>query len=283
MQNSRTSLMKTHRSLLETIISVAGICGVLFAPMAAYPQFVLNPVLGMSSGHAGSVAWGDYDNDGQLDFVLTGAFERSRTTSLWRNTGSGFSNVTAIVAPGLPGFDHTSVAWGDYDNDGRLDLFLTGQTNELGAGASQLWRNTGAGFTNVPIPGLLGVIAGSVAWSDYDGDGRLDFLMTGLTNGFGGGLISQLWRNTGSGFTNVPVPGLPGVWLGSLAWGDYNNDGRPDFLLSGITKSAGTDSMCQLWRNTGNGFTNLPLPGVRGVSFSSIGWADFNNDGLLDF
>jgi hypothetical protein len=185
----------------------------------------------------------------------------------------------------LPNLDHSSVAWGDYDNDGRLDLLITGLTNRLGdgAGTSQLWRNTGDGFTNVPIPGLPGVMEGSVAWSDYDGDGKLDFLIAGRTDGINGELISQLWRNTGSGFTNVPIPGLPGVWLGSLAWGDFDNDGWPDFLISGFTNSATADSMCQLWRNTGTGFTNVPLPGVRGVSYSSMAWADFNNDGLLDF
>src|SRR5262245_51980648 len=275
--------MNTHRSFLENLLPVAGICGLLFAPMTAYPQFVVEPVPELPGVHSGSLAWGDYDNDGRLDFVLTGSFELSFNISLWRNTDSGFSNVTAIVAPGLPGLDHSSVAWGDYDNDGRLDLLITGQTNWLGDGTSQLWRNTGTGFTNVPIPGLPGFLAGSVAWSDYDGDGKLDFLIAGRTGGIAGELISQLWRNTGNGFTNVPVLGLPGVWLGSLAWGDCDNDGRPDFVISGFTNSATADSMCQLWRNTGNGFTNVPLPGVRGVSYSSIGWADFNNDGLLDF
>src|SRR5262245_1446379 len=108
--------MKTHRSFLETVFPVAGICGLLFAPMAAHPQFVLNPVPGLRGVHSGSAAWGDYDNDGRLDFVLTGSFDLSGNTSLWRNTASGFSNVTAIVAPGLPDLSHSSVAWGDYDN-----------------------------------------------------------------------------------------------------------------------------------------------------------------------
>src|SRR5436190_21636654 len=65
---------------------------------------------------------GDYDNDGRLDLLLAGG---GAGTQLWRNTGSGFSNVTASVAPGLPGAAYGS-AWGDYDNDGRLDFLLTG-------------------------------------------------------------------------------------------------------------------------------------------------------------
>ena len=267
--------IKTIRAFLQQTLTIAGLT---FAASSAHAQFVLNPVPDLPGVYSSSAAWGDYDNDGRLDFVLTGAL----TTSLWHNTVNGFSNVTASVAPGLPNLNASSVAWGDYDNDGRLDLLITGLTNDNDR-VSQLWRNTGTGFTNVPIPGLPELARGLVAWSDFDGDGKLDFLITGITIEPENVLISQLWRNTGSGFTNVPIPGLPGFWLGSLAWGDFDNDGRPDFLISGITNSATGDSTCQLWRNTGSGFTNVPLPGVRGVSDSSIGWADFNNDGLLDF
>jgi hypothetical protein len=141
------------------------------------------------------VAWGDYDNDGRLDFLFTGYVGYGTgggpyVSQLWRNTGSGFSNVTASVAPGLPagGF----AAWGDYDNDGRLDFLLTGVSK-----ISQVWRNTGAGFSNVTAsvaPGLPGLFSSSVAWGDFDNDGRLDFLLTGA---------GQLWRN------NMPVSNAP--------------------------------------------------------------------------
>src|SRR6185503_12257451 len=132
-----------------------------------------------------SVAWGDYDNDGRLDFLLTG----SGISQVWRNTGGGFSNVTASVASGLAGVVGGSVAWGDYDNDGRLDFLLTGLSS-VGSPVSQLWRNTGSGFSNVTASvalGLPGGYFGSVAWGDYDNDGRLDFLLTSL-------LYSQVWR-----------------------------------------------------------------------------------------
>jgi hypothetical protein len=230
----------------------------------------------------GSVAWGDYDNDGRLDFLLTGRTgtlgNYSGISQLWRNTGNGFTNVTASAAPGLPGVSSSSVAWGDYDNDGRLDFLLTGSY------ASQLWRNTGSGFTNAtpsafPNGAPLGVNASSVAWGDYDNDGRLDFLITGYY--FDGAVhpMSQLWRNTGNEFTNVPIPGLPQVAYSSVAWGDYDNDGHLDFFITGISSVA----ISQLWRNTGNGFTNVPLPGVPGVYGGSVAWADCDNDGYLDF
>jgi hypothetical protein len=203
---------------------------------------------GLLGVYLGSVAWGDYDNDGRLDFLLTGdtGLGYDCIAQVWRNTGSGFANVTATVAPALPGVYHSSVAWGDYDNDGRLDFLLTG-LQESYLNTSQVWRNTGSSFANVTAtvaPGLPEVSYSSVAWGDYDNDGRLDFLLTGYSYS---GLISQVWRNTGSGFTSVIIPGLPGVGFSAAAWGDYDNDGRLDILLTGDT---GSGLIAQVWRNS---------------------------------
>jgi hypothetical protein len=208
--------------------------------------------------------WGDYDNDGRLDFLLTGYPVGGQ---LWRNTGSGFSNVTASIAPGLPGTAYGG-AWGDYDNDGRLDFLLNG------SGIIQLWRNTGAGFSNVTAsvaPGLPTLYGTAVAWGDFDNDGRLDFLLTGTTDGevppVGGNELSQLWRNTDGGFSNVTAnvaPGLPGVSSGSMAWGDFDNDGRLDFLLTGAGKS-------ELWRNIMPVAANAPPAAPTGLSSTLSG------------
>jgi hypothetical protein len=151
------------------------------------------------------------------------------------------------------------VAWGDYDNDGRLDILLTGLTNGGTGVISQVWRNTGSGFTNI-YAGLPGVFQSSVAWGDYDNDGRLDILLTGTTNG----PTSQVWRNTGSAFTNINA-GLPGVDYSSVAWGDYDNDGRLDILLTG---SATNGPISQLWRNH-TPQTNTPPSGPTGLAVSA--------------
>ena len=65
-----------------------------------------------------------------------------------------------------------------------------------------MWRNTGGGFTNVPVAGLPGNFDSSVSWGDYDNDGRLDFLVAGTIEG---GTVSQLWhKSAGSWLRLLP-------------------------------------------------------------------------------
>src|SRR5439155_143191 len=119
------------------------------------------------------------------------------------------------------------------------------------------------GFVNVPIAGLPGVYYSAAAWADYDNDGRLDFLITGSTDGTADGVIAQIWRNTGAGFSSVSVPGLPGVDGSSVGWGDYDKDGRLDFLMTGYT---GGSFVSQLWRNTGAVASNAPPAAPSGLA-----------------
>src|SRR4051812_17501469 len=107
----------------------------------------------------------------------------------------------------------------------RLDFLITGSTPQSPY-VSQIWRNTGNGFSNVTsavAPLLPGVAAGGAVWGDYDGDGRLDILLHGDASS---GSIAQIWRNTGSGFSNATaVANLPLVFYSSASWVDYDGDG----------------------------------------------------------
>ncbi len=195
------------------------------------------------------------------------------------------TNIHAQVFVEQTGISLSEVAmscvdWGDYDNDGDLDILLTG-IDILSVPFSKVYRNDslasnqGRTFTELTGINLTGVGFGSSTWGDYDNDGYLDILLTGGI--LGSGSVSKIYRNTptasgqGRTFTEQVGIQLPGVGQrGSSAWGDYNNDGYLDIILSGKTNYPGTYT--KIYQNVpdtlgyGRTFTELtggaPLPGV---------------------
>ncbi|MEH2119974.1 DUF4347 domain-containing protein, partial [Nostoc sp.] len=212
--------------------------GVIDAPLAITPSTqsaytgILSPSLtddnsiSLPGVNQSSVAWGDYSGDGKLDLILTGYNNGNPISKLYKNNGSGV--LTEDTSLALPGISQASVAWGDYSGDGKLDLILTGNSNN--SYISKLYKNNGSGVltedTSLALPGVL---QGSVAWGDYSGDGKLDLILTGNSNS---GNISKLYKNNGSGvLTEDTSLALPGVLQGSVAWGDYSGDGKLDLIL----------------------------------------------------
>lgn len=228
---------------------------------------------GLTSVYASSVAWGDYDNDGKLDILLTGNHDDlGYVAKVYHNDGNGqFTEDTSAV---LPGVTSSSAAWGDYDNDGRLDILLAGETASHNS-IAKVYHNNGNGtFSEDTSAGLAGVNFGSAAWGDYDNDGRLDILLTGVG-------IAKVYHNDGNGhFTEDTSAPLPGVFYSSAAWGDYDNDGRLDIVLTG---SSAPNSIAKVYHNDGNGhFSEDVSAGLAGVSAGSVAWGDYDNDGKLD-
>jgi hypothetical protein len=253
----------------------AGITGNSTWNFTTTGSFTEDTSISLPRVYLSSVAWSDYDGDGKSDLLLTGWTGRGKSTisKLYKNTGSGFTEDTSIS---LPGVSSGSVAWSDYTGDGQPDFLLTGWDNSFNP-ISKLYKNTGSGFSEDTSISLPGVSSGSVAWSDYTGDGQPDLLLTGDT---GSGRISKLYKNTGSGFSEDTSISLPGVYWGSVAWSDYNADGKPDFLLTGDIGSGG---ISKLYKNTGSGFTEDTSISLPGVGFSSVAWSDYNGDGKPDF
>lgn len=245
-----------------------------------------------------SVAWGDYDNDGRPDLLIMGARAANgerRTSYLFHNDGNGFTNATVDRAPGLPELSEGALAWGDYDRDGWLDFVMTGTTGN--SEITQIYHNdlgdNGPGFHETR-QGLPGVYTSAVAWGDYDNDGRLDLLLAGATGETTN--TCKIYHNVGNDVfadvtDQVVKGGLPGLYWSALAWGDYDRDGRLDFLLTGGPSL--NDHLSRLYHNMGpnaitgritfDDVTASTIPGLPGVTYGSVTWADYDNDKRLDF
>jgi len=246
---------------------------------------------GLTGVIAFSAAWGDYDSDGNPDILLAGCNNvgsncTSFVTKLFHNNGDGtFTEDAAAHLIGISG----SVAWGDYNSDGRPDILLSGCT---GMNSSQIciyrttrvYRNDGGGhFTVLDIP-LVGVNASSVAWGDYDNDGKPDILVTG--ENYSLGALVNLYHNNGNNtFTDEPGTGLDGVISGSVAWGDYDADGRLDIALTGSDSSS--NMFANVYRNAtplSNGTPTAPtslsssVSVPLGISRTTLTWSAATDD-----
>jgi hypothetical protein len=189
------------------------------------------------------LASGDYNNDGNLDvFLGTQSHPNSPLTGiLYRNNGNGtFTDVSD--SSGITTNYYTwGAEWGDYNNDGYLDLYLANYT-----GLCQLYKNNGNGtFTDVaPTMGVNdGGQAYSCGWADIDNDGDLDlYIAKGQT------YMDKMYRNDGNIFTDISAT----IGMGDLrhsscvSWGDYNNDGFLDMYLN----NNGSEN--RLYKNSGN-------------------------------
>jgi hypothetical protein len=242
----------------------------------SFTKIASGPV-GQSGGNSRGCAWGDYDNDGRIDLFV--ANEQGQNNFLFHNDGGGtFTRITSgsIVNDGGPSY---GCAWGDYDNDGFLDLFVANLNQN-----NFLYHNNRDGtFTRITSGRIVndGGASQGCAWGDYDNDGLLDLFVANRNQ------KNFLYHNEGNGtFTainNASVVNDVGYsW--SPAWVDYDNDGFLDlFVANGPVSGAGQNNF--LYHNNGDRtFTRVTAGAVvnDGASSGGCAWGDYNNDGFVD-
>ncbi len=219
--------------------------------------------------------WADYDNDGDNDCFVANWYGVNNL--LYRNEGNGSFTQITTGSPVTDGGYSETASWGDYDNDGLLDLYVT---NSDGIPKNFLYRNNGDGnFVKITsgAPVADAFISRCVNWTDFNNDGTLDLFVTNENN-----QAENLYSNNGDGtFTKITAGTLVnnGGKTMSASWGDYDNDGLQDVFLA---NDQGNDV---LFHNDGNGnftkITNDPIVNSGGNTFGSQ-WADIDNDGDLD-
>jgi len=250
-----------------------------------------------------NIVHGDYNNDGFVDiFVLRGGWfseDGKIPNSLLKNNGDGtFIDVT-ISAKVFSEFPTQTASWGDYNNDGLLDLIIGNETTNGPIYNSELYHNNGdETFTEKSRSiglNIFGFIK-AVVWGDIDNDGDQDLFVSRL------GQPNSLYRNNGEkgnwSFTDIsnmagvlePIDSFP-AWIF-----DYNNDGWEDIWVSGYDNSTGHVAMDylgipndgetpRLYKNNKDGtFSNVTLETNMNHPLLTMGsnFGDINNDGFLD-
>jgi len=267
------------------------------------------------TAQASSATFGDFNNDGCVDiYVTSGLFGYTTDADsdiLYKNNCQGHFEDVSTDSSIFDNFHTTGVAWGDYNNDGFADIYvstygflfftkleLEWKLEDWKYEPNILYRNNGDGtFTNVSHgAGVLGIancpIQGEVsssgrtttnlkanwqpAWFDYNNDEKTDLYVSNEAT------VNVLYKNNGDG-TFEDVTEKAGLCLNhsthGVAIGDYNNDGYMDIYTTGTQNNL-------LWKNNGDGtFSQVAeSAGVSNTGF--LGWGtgflDFNNDGFLD-
>ena len=207
--------------------------------------------------------WADYDNDGDLDLMVTTHGDSpSHRVFLYRNDGdAGFTTLTTHETGDVFSiFGGAGCAWGDYDNDGDLDVFIAPHRGHDDSLTDHiLARNNGDGtFTRMTTDHVGPIAAGTTsmacAWADYDNDGYLDLFVSnnGGHPGKPRGSGNRLYHNNGDGtFTAITTGSIVNepAWSWGAAWGDYDNDGFMDLFVA----NGGTQQQENfIYRNGGN-------------------------------
>jgi len=245
------------------------------------------------SNYNRSPAWADYDNDGDLDLAVGLHGDGARgagAVKIFPNSGRTLVAERATTIGTGSGLDVTELAWGDYDNDGWLDVAVANES-----GPSRVYRNQNGRIRSdnpVSLAGITSALA--LAWGDMNGDSRLDLAV-------GGCYAGRVYLNSATGFSDATVDIFGRAPSGAscistLAWGDMDGDGKLDLAVgygeNGRTfNNSATGALQVLVNNDGSSWkpaavgiveTGGSAGGPTPPRVVDLAWGDMDGNGRLD-
>lgn len=219
-------------------------------------------------------AWGDLDNDGDLDLLLMGNFEiHDDYAYLFRNDGN--SNFTEISQSFFP-LSQGNIVFADIDNDGDNDIVTGGLNN--GSSHLEIYENNGY-FSFTFQTSLEGYFNGDIELRDFDGNGLIDIIKNGTTET---GDSTKMYLNNGSFIFNENTSiGLTSVGdSANIVSADYNGNGELDLLISGrLQPYTQLLFSTSIFENSGNlTLVENTSTGILNNAFNAIEIGDFDND-----
>ena len=247
-----------------------------------------------------STGWGDWDGDGDLDL----AFGNDDAPNQVYENISGtlrFDPAAGLGWEALLAAQTSSLAWGDWDGDGDLDLAFGNYSGSLeldfsflgdvsDADGLQVYENISGTLQLAPDESMgwssgAPALVQAIAWGDWDGDGDLDLAAGGGSRGNERGSFLQVWENQAGALTIDPAKGLGWELVAAdglaalskpagLAWADWNRDGDLDLIVA-VNAGGGWGRHNQIYENTGN---TLVLDPRAGFGWQSNLRADLNSE-----
>lgn len=220
-------------------------------------------------GNSFSSTWVDYDNDTDLDLFVA---NRDQNNFLYENNGNG--SFTKQIGSSITndGGISNSGSWGDYNNDGYLDLFVA-NGDQFNSTENFLYENNGDGNFTKQVN--VGEIVNSKnnswdsSWGDYDNDGDLDLFIANYNLDES----NELYSNNGNGsFTKVNSGLIDSdkSYSRSCIWGDYDNDGDLDIFISNGSENDLRQNFLYINNSNSNNWINLKCIGTLS-NYSAIG------------
>ncbi|HAL82069.1 MAG TPA: hypothetical protein DCO83_07415 [Mucilaginibacter sp.] len=220
--------------------------------------------MGLSGNSLGTIAmdFGDWDGDGDVDIV--GLNENGGIQLFNNNRHSNFKDISDSVGLRNAAYSGAAIAFGDYNNDGMLDIFVAGGPNSK----CSLLKNDGHRFVADPVSkklstALKGIKVNDVAFVDFDNDGHQDLLVAGVNADKSKSGVKLFHNDTTKGFSDVSYL-LPKNVLRAhhIKIGDFDMDGDQDILLSG------PDGV-QFLRNDGGNMNHFIQVQLFGLSYGN--------------